>query len=148
MAVVRLAFADSGGWRAIVSSEAKRFAVLLVAMTTIASCGTGTRPYRDQKFDHPELNVALAFLRESDVFRTAVEARFGPPQSTFEGGRVVAYRLMEVQKRMPPESFLSNRENYVLEWKAQSPSSWGPTGQQLMIEYDKDGKVLRHNVLR
>ena len=126
-------------------SVAKRSVILLVALMAIAGCGT--RQYRDQKFDRPELIVALAFLRESGVSRPAVEARFGLPQSTSEAGRVVAYRLAEVRTPMPPESFLSNRPNYVIEWKAQPPSSSRPNGQQLMIEYDKDDKVLRHNVL-
>lgn len=125
----------------------RRILVVLVVASAIASCGTP--PHRDRKFDDRELNAVVGFLATPGVSRAVVEARIGPPRSTFESGRVVAYRFAFVRRHTPAPSFPGSRPygDDVLEWQSQPRSAKGATGPQVMIEYDDDGKVLRFNIL-
>ena len=110
---------------------ASRIALLVITSCVAASCAG---PHRDEVIEDPALNQGLEFLREQGVARGAVETRLGSPRTTFEDGRVVVYRV--------------HMEDGVELKSVVSEAWWRPRGLQLIIEYDKDGKVLRHNVLR
>lgn len=118
--------------------------VAIVATAVIAGCGTP--PRRDQGVADEGLAEHLAFLRKPGVSRSAVEARLGPPQTTFEGGQVVGYRCWDTIETLPPQ-WGQVRPDEVRVWTTRQPD-WDPRpGHQLMIEYDAHGKVRRHTLL-
>jgi hypothetical protein len=120
----------------------------MVAALTLAGCGTP--PRRGDAIDEPALRALVAFVGEPGTSRETVEARLGPPRSSFDGGRIVGYRFEFVAKEAKGASFLSSRpyDNLEYVWQAVPPSSKPHAGPQLMIEYDSSGKVVRHGLIR
>lgn len=118
-----------------------RSAVLTIAMIALAGCETP--PHRDQRVDNPGVVAAVAFLHAAGASRATVEARLGPPPETFERGQVVAYVIY--LERLPERAQPRFGNRYISELKSGTP--WGRKSWQLMIEYDNDGNVLRHNLL-
>ncbi len=126
-----------------------RWLLALLAVTAVAACGVH-RVARDDPYHSPELDAFLAFLREPDATRAKAEARLGPPQATFEGGRIAAYRPWSTKERRPGVASYSwvPSTDYVITYKTTCrPAMAGGCDQwmiQLMIEYDEDARVLRH----
>lgn len=123
-------------------------AVVMVAVLALAGCGTP--PRRGDAIDVPELGALVAFVGEPGMSRDTIEARLGPPRSTFEGGLIVGYRFEYVARPAKGASFLSSRpyDNVEYAWQAVPPSNKPHAGPQLMIEYDAAGKVIRHGLIR
>lgn len=128
-----------------------RATVVLLAIMAMAGCA-GQRPYRGDPYANRDLDAFLAFLQEPVVSRSTVEARLGPPQATFEGGHVAAYRLWEGYQETPGGGWDPMRKERKLVFETECRQPWGIGCErsmiQLMIEYDAGSRVRRHNVIR
>lgn len=126
-----------------------RWLLALVAAVAIAGCA-GHRPVRDDPYGNKDLDAFLAFLREPGVTRTKVEARLGPPQAAFEGGRISAYRLWEKREPRNPATayFWVTTTEYVTTYTTKCDLFTSKLCNrwmiQLMVEYDDEGAVRRH----
>lgn len=128
----------------------RRIGLAIVVLLVLAGCGTP--PRRGDAIDEPALHALVAFVGQPGTSRETVEARLGPPRSTYEGGRIVGYRFEFVAKEVKGASFLSSRpyDNLEYVWQSVPPSAKPRDGPlpQLMIEYDATGKVIRHGLIR
>ena len=131
------------------ASLAKRVLVVLLATMAVAGCAAH-RPYRGDPVESKGLENFLSFLRESGVSRATVESRLGQPRSTFEGGKVVAYRLWE-DSVQTAKGWDPRTADYTITYVTSC--SFRPMGGcekwmiQLMIEYSDDAKVVRYSTL-
>jgi hypothetical protein len=80
--------------------------------------------------DDPALIGKLGFLEPGAAARGEVEARLGPPEHTYESGRIATYTIGE-------------REGHL----TTSPPVYSTT-YTLVIEYAPDGTVARRSLVR
>ena len=80
--------------------------------------------------DDPATTRQLGFLQPGEVTRSEVEARLGPPDQTYEVGRLVTYTVAEKDGRL-----------------STAFSLHGPI-YTLVIEYAPDGKIVRRSLVR
>lgn len=79
--------------------------------------------------DDPALVAKLGFLQPGGPTRTEVEARLGPPERLYEGGRIAIYTVAERDGHL--STVFLHGQAYTL-----------------VIEYAPDGTVARRSLVR
>ena len=98
--------------------------VLLASLGLLAGCVTRG------PVDDPAIIAKLGFLQPGGANRTEVEARLGPPERTYEDGRVAIYSVAERDGRL-----------------STTAPAWG-LRYTLVIEYAPDGTIVRRALVR
>ena len=103
--------------------------LLACALALLSPCTSQTQS--------PASFQLLEFLSAERVTRDEVLARLGPPYSTFENGRVIAYRLGK------------GKEGYVQVPAATQKDSpgWKGVDYDLVLAFDEDGTLVQHNLI-
>lgn len=105
-----------------------RQGVVLIALIALvaAFAGCATRG----PIDDADATAKLGFLQPGGPTRAEVEARLGPPDHVYEGGRVATYTVSESEGRLTT-TFVQYGDSYTL-----------------VIEYAPDGTVARRSLVR
>jgi hypothetical protein len=80
--------------------------------------------------DDPGLLAKLGFLQPGGPTRTEVEARLGPPEHTYESGRIATYAVGE-------------REGHLTTDLPRNSTTY-----TLVIEYAPDGTIARRSLVQ
>ncbi len=76
------------------------------------------------------LLAGLGYVRVGEVTRNEVEARLGPPQASYEGGRITSYMLTEDR------------------WQLRLASADRSPKFDLMLVYGDDGRLANRSLVR
>lgn len=107
------------------ASVAGKAVFAVAAIAGLLACGTEPR---STVSPDSALAAELGFIRGPRVARAMVEARLGAPEFSYESGRIVSYTLLDDKGRLS--------------------QTRGFSCYALMIEYDRDGVIAHHALLR
>ena len=105
-------------------SRVRHGVALLTLLVALAGCATRG------PIDDADATAKLGFLQPGGPTRTEVEARLGPPEHVYEGGRIATYTVSEREGRLTT-TFVQHGDSYTL-----------------VIEYAPDGTVVRRSLVR